>query len=683
VLSLLTGLKDNVVADADAEAKAYKEYYEWCDDAVRQTGFAIKTATSKKESLEALIYKMSATADAADIKVGELAASIADDDKELKSLTAIREKEAADFAAGEKELKDVVDTLGRAINIVEKEMAKNPAALAQLDMSSLDNMVKSLATVVDAAGLPSADKRKLVTLVQQQAAGSDDDADLGAPAAAVYKTHSTGVVDVLEDLKEKAEEQLSTLQKTEGGAKHNYEMAKQALEDQMAADTKAMEAEKETKTSSLETKATAEGDLEVALKDLADSKEVLATCTSNCMTTAADHEATVAARKEELKVLAQAMSVLKSSTSGAVAQTYSLFQVVTKRGGSRMQTHADLANIEVVTLIKHLAKTQHSTALAQLASRIAAVFQYGESAGEDPFAKVKTLINGLITKLESEAGSDASEKEYCDEQTAKTEEKKGDLEFDVKKLSTKIDQATAASAKLKAEVKELQAGLAALSKLQAEMDSIRAEEHGAYTKAKADLEEGLTGVRNAISVLRDYYSGASSASMLQEDSDADAVAAQPAAPETHTKATGAASSILGLLEVVESDFAKNLASEETEEADAEEEYEKTAQDNSVTKTLKDYDVKYKTQEYKALDKRLSELSGDLDSKSTELKAVLDYYEKIKDRCIAKAESYSERAARREAEISGLKQALEVLENEVAFAQRSTRGLRRSLRARRL
>merc|ERR1719463_967864 len=148
--------------------------------------------------------------------------------------------------------------------------------------------------------------------------------------------------------------------------------------------------------------------------------------------------------------------------------------------------------------------------------------------------------------------------------------------------------------------------------------------------------------------------------MLQEFSD------QPAVPEMHSKATGAGSSIIGILEVVESDFAKNLAVEETEEADAEAEYEKTSQANAVSKTLKDQDVKYKTAEYKALDKEITTLTSDRDTKDAELSAVLEYYEKVKDRCIAKAETYEERKERREAEIAGLKQALEVLENESAF-----------------
>merc|ERR1719159_1055302 len=150
--------------------------------------------------------------------------------------------------------------------------------------------------------------------------------------------------------------------------------------------------------------------------------------------------------------------------------------------------------------------------------------------------------------------------------------------------------------------------------------------------------------------------------MLQGKDMYAAMMQQPAMPEQHTKAEGAGGSVISMLEVVESDFAKNLATEETQEADAEAEYEKTTQANAVTKTLKDQDVKYKTAEYKALDKEITTLTSDRDTKDAELSAVMEYYEKVKERCIAKAETYQERKEKREAEIAGLKQALSVLED---------------------
>merc|ERR1719507_892237 len=204
------------------------------------------------------------------------------------------------------------------------------------------------------------------------------------------------------------------------------------------------------------------------------------------------------------------------------------------------------------------------------------------------------------------------------------------------------------------------------------MDSIRAETHDDYEVAKADLELGLSGVRKALTLLREYY-GSAAAAMLQSDSSSASFMQQPASPELHSKAGGAGGSIIDILEVVESDFATNLAKEEAEEADAQSEYEKVSQENAVTKTLKDQDVKYRAQEAKSQDATAAEYSGDRQTASAELSAVLDYYGKIKDRCIAKPETYAERAKRRQAEITGLKEALSILEDETAFIQRKSHG----------
>merc|ERR1719329_1257849 len=554
---------------------------------------------------------------------------------------------------------DDVDTLDRAIAILEKELAKNPGAFAQIDSRNTGALLQALGAVVDAAGLQSSDKNRLVALVQNQ--NSDDDEELGAPAAKVYESKAGGIVDVLADMKDKAEGELSDLRKAESSAKHNFNMLKQSLEDQISADTTDLKQEKSSLAAAEEGKATAEGDLSVTKKELAAAENELATASAECMQVAADHEATVAARAEELAVIAKGKKILEETSSGGVEQTYSFLQV---------SNRAQLKSSEVVAVIKKLAHTQHSAALAQLASRIAAVAKYGSSSGEDPFAKIKGLISDMIAKLEKEAENDATEKAYCDEEMSKTEAKKADLEDIVAKLTAKIERDAATSAKRKSEVKELQARLAALAKEQAEMNQIRAEENSDYVTAKEDLELGLSGVQKALGVLRDYYGGA--AAFVQDE--------QPAKPEKHEKSTGAGQSIIGMLEVVESDFSETLAKVETEEADASAEYDKTTQENKITKTTMSQDAKYKSQEATSLDKEVSELSSDKQTTSTELSAVLEYYGKLKDRCVAKPESYADRKARREAEISGLKEALDVLENETAFVQRKRRGLRGTLAA---
>merc|ERR1719420_1665781 len=312
-------------------------------------------------------------------------------------------------------------------------------------------------------------------------------------------------MDVLEHMLEKAQAELKDLRTAESNVQHNYNLLKQSLTDEITAAKKAMDENKAKKEGCESDLATCTADFDQLVKDIAAAEDELKTAQDTCMQVAADHEASMAGRAEELKALTEAIQILSSTTSGAEAQTYSLLQV---RAGSQLKTRADLANAEVVTLIKRLAQQQHSAALAQLASKITAVMRYGASTGDDVFAKVKALISELIDRLMAEAAAEASEKAYCDSEMAKTEEKKGELEEDIAKLTAKIDKAAATSASLKEEVKELQAELAALAKEQAEMDKLRKEENDEFLAAKADLDAGIAGVRKALEVLRDYYGGA-------------------------------------------------------------------------------------------------------------------------------------------------------------------------------
>merc|ERR1719325_427450 len=108
------------------------EYLNWCQNAVQEAGMAIETATKEKGELEAKITELTAEIDEAGTKTEDLAAAIASNEADLKSATAIREKEYADFVKSEKELMEVISALERAISILEKEAAKNPASFAQM-----------------------------------------------------------------------------------------------------------------------------------------------------------------------------------------------------------------------------------------------------------------------------------------------------------------------------------------------------------------------------------------------------------------------------------------------------------------------------------------------------------------------------------------------------------------------
>jgi len=380
---------------------------------------------------------------------------------------------------------------------------------------------------------------------------------------------------------------------------------------------------------------------------LAEDEKTLATLHSDCMKASEDFEAETKSRAEELKALAMAKKIISDMTSGAADQSYSFLQI----SRSSLSSAADLANFEAVRFVRDLAHKEKAPALAQLANKMAQAMRASNQSADDIFGKVKGLIRDMIEKLLKDGEADATEKAFCDKEMAETETKKADKEATIEKLSTKIDAQNAKSAKLKSEVAELEKELAALAKSQAEMDKLRSEEKAAFDANSAEMEKGIEGVKLALKVLNDYYAKADKA---------------------HGAAEGAGGGIIGLLEVCESDFTKGLAEMTATEQSSVAEYEKLSKENDISKAMKNQDVKYKTKDSKGLDKDTSEAVADRATVQEELDAVLDYYKGIKARCVAKAESYSERKQRREAEIAGLKEALSILDGQAVLLQKKAK-----------
>merc|ERR1711935_815316 len=518
--------------------------------------------------------------------------------------------------------------------------------MGMIQLKNSGNVIQALNVLVRASALNAQDGAKLTALIQSSNRQSDEEGKAGAPEAATYEGHSSGIIETLENLLEEAEGQLSEARKKETSSKNNYEMLKQSLEDDIANANKDMDAAKKSLAASGETAATAQGDLTVTAKALAADISTLEDLHKDCLTKAQDFESETKSRSEELKALAEAKKILKETTGGAEAQTYGLNQ----ESFLQITSKASLAQFEAVRFVRDLARKENSRALTQLSSRLEMTVR---TSTAEPFAKVKGLISDMIESLEGAADADATEKAFCDKELAETRAKKEDKTAEIEKLTTKIDQMSARSAKLKEEVAALQKALADLMSSQAEMDKLRAEEKTAYTKNRAELEQGLDGVKLALKVLSDYY-----------DSDA-----------SHNAAEGAGSSIIGLLEVAESDLEKGLAEVIATEEMAAATYEKETKENEIEKVTKQQDVKYKTKEADELDAAVAEATADKTGVQAELDPVLKYLKTLEDRCIAKAETYEEKKAKREAEIAGLKEALEILEGQSFFLQRKAKRVR--------
>merc|ERR1719238_1611267 len=108
---MMSDLEVKILGEGKETQKTYDEFAEWCEDRSKDLQFEIKKGKADKAELEATIQKESANSDALSAKIEDLSADIAEDEAELKKATGIRHKEAASFAAEDKELKEVIDML--------------------------------------------------------------------------------------------------------------------------------------------------------------------------------------------------------------------------------------------------------------------------------------------------------------------------------------------------------------------------------------------------------------------------------------------------------------------------------------------------------------------------------------------------------------------------------------------
>merc|ERR1719159_1502571 len=314
------------------------------------------------------------------------------------------------------------------------------------------------------------------------------------------------------------------------------------------------------------------------------------------------------------------------------------------------------ARSQVVRILRKLAKTQSSYARAQLAAQ----------ARSDPFGKIRGLIEEMIAKLTKEAAEEADQKSFCDEEISESKGKQADLSGKLDKTKARIAKAEADKAKLQEEIKMLETEIADIDAGQAEATKVRQAEHEEYLKASSDFKDSAAAVAKAIDVLSEYYDSAGFAQVSSKE-----------APEFGGAKSDVGSTIVSVLEVAESDFTSLLAESEADESSAQAAYDKLTEENTVTKSTKQADVKGKTSEGKQLEVALGNYAENKATTTDELDAVLIYLDKLKPQCESKVMSYAERKAKREQEIEGLKEALEILSAEAFLQVKTTlRGARR-------
>jgi len=633
VIQLMEGMSAKGKKEKHDEQVQFAAYKQFCDDTAVEKKRAIAEANEKIDMLKADIEKY--TSDAA-----MLTKEIADHDDDIaawtgdmKAATKVRAMEKADYDATHKDYSESIDALERAIAVLKKQAYTRKQAASFAQVKALNSLEL----------IPKEAKKAINVFLEQDPA---EGLAVSAPEAAGYEFQSQGVIEMLEKLLEKFMGERTVLEKEEMNSQHAFDMLIQDLTAQTDQAKQDREEKAETKAKKLQAKADAEGDLTDTTTTRDADQKYLDDLVATCEQKATDFESRQQLRTEELEAIAKAIEIISSGAVSGNADKYLPTLVQTSLASLRadMQTtHQRRAAV----YLQDMAKQLDSRVLSAVAARVAA----------DPFRKVKKMIKDLITKLMEEANEEAEHKGWCDTELSTNEQTRKEKTAAVETLHAEIDQLEASIAKLTEDITELTKAVAELDAAMAKATEIRQEEKATNTQTISDAGEAQTAVAQALTVLKEFYAKAG---------DATALLQQPAPEIFDSPYKGMQSEnggVVGMLEVIESDFARLEADTKAAEAAAQKEYDTFMTDSKVDKEAKTTDIEHKTAKKQDEEQALTVKKSDLEGTQKELDAALAYFDKLKPSCVDAGVSFEDRVKRREEEIQSLQEALRILNGE--------------------
>jgi cell division septum initiation protein DivIVA len=650
VIQLMQGMLEKGKKEKHEEAVQFAAFKQFCDDTTVEKTNAIKEANDLIAVLKADIQKYAADAERLTLEIKEHEEIIASSEADVKAATKVRETERADYETTHADYSESVDALERAIEVLKKVQGdKKQASFAQIG-KALQKMT-----------LIPPDAKKAIDLFLAQDPPDEEQSLIQAPEANAYESQTGGIVEMLQKLLDKFVDERTALEKEEMNKKAAFDMVKQDLTGTIEQNTAARDEKAEEKAQKLEAKAEAESTLADTIATRDDDAKYLEDLVATCEQKSSDFESRQKLRGEELVAIEKAIEIISSPEVSGAADKHlpgfvqvksGLAQIKTSFAQLRSSSDSDKRSpvqSKVATYLRAQANTLNSRILAALAIRVEA----------DPFKKIKKMIKDLITRLLEEANEEAEQKAWCDAELGKNEVTRKEKTEAVELLTAEIDKLEAEIAKLTEEISDLTKAVAELDAAVAKATKLREEEKAKNAETIEDAKTAQKAVEQALQVLKDFYEKAGDATALLQQ--------QPEAPEIFDKPYkgmgGESGGVLGMLEVILSDFARLEADTKAAEEASQAEYDKFMTDSTVDKEQKTQDIKHKTKKKQDASQALEEKNVDLDGTQKELDAALAYYEKLKPSCVDTGVSYDDRVARRKEEIQSLQEALKILSGE--------------------
>jgi len=666
VITLIEDLKKQVETEGATEATNYDTFACFCKKTSMDKSKAILDGKDKINSLSASIEESTAMKENTEEELGDRKAADFDNAAKLEETINRCAKEKAEYDAKAADLSKAISSLESAIKALEvAKGAPGPTTkLSEPGMAGIQKTVGESLELASALNLLDEAHRGAITAFLQV-----------DPSDPEYKYHSQGIIDTLNKLLEEFRAEKSSVDaewaKTDKNCKDTIAAIKAEMGENGIAMARCMK-----EIADLKIKIASDRqsliDSEALLKD---DELYLNDLTPMCEARAHDWDQRTQLRAGELTALTQALEILKVDVKGrdtdvnkrallsvnsrAVKQTSESTPAAAKQNPlsflQRLSTSTSMESKKqtVVSWLRTEGSRLHSSALVSLASQ----------ASGNPFAKVEKLIQALIERLIAESTNEATKKGFCDTELGKATQDRDFRREEVTHLNVEIAGLESKQKELEAEIELLTSGLKKLRDALAKATEERAKEKADNIQTLKTAKEGLAAVIVAQKILKDFYKQAAKAKVFVQASPVDEDTQGPGFTGAYKGQQEASGGIIGLLEVIQTDFERTIRVTENYEKTAAAEFilfdRESKSDISGKETKKALDE----EDLKTTKSTIAQKMEDMKAAQQLLDTALKTLEDLRPACVDSGMSYAERVAKRDAEITALKKALCILDPE--------------------
>jgi len=693
VIELLDTLVAKVSKEGEKEAQSYNEFACFCKTATKERLEAIGVGGQERTTLTAKIGALTSKRDELDTLIGEIQDNIAQTEDAMQAAKKTRAAERKVYVANEADLSAALSALDEAIKALKT--SKSPS-FAQYQ--AMAKTVRAMAGLADTMGLSGEPVQHAVSLFLQQ-----------SPEVPMedYKFHSHDIIETLEQLRGDFFNKKADVDKEEVSLAAAHDSDMQEKTDHIKAKNLELGSAQKKRSLRIADIATSEGELTLVSATLLEDQEYLERLSKMCADKALTWDSRSRVRLDELNALYAAASIIKSSVYGnttaatirlvqqgariyiadAVAKNENAMEAIeadtersapsflqrrsnkptaslmslmrqwpgaaASRVAGATSTAPDMGRQAIVSLLRSQGARLQSTLLTSLASRVAA----------DPFGKVKKLIQELIERLLQEAGNEANQKGWCDKATSDAQQKRDYAAEEVRDLNGQMAQLEAKLATLTEEIEALTKAIDGLNTLRAEAVRLRAAESAENAQTVSDAKDGQSAVEQAIEVLDRFYKTSAKTSIdlsLAQGPKDDAPDAGFKIGEAYLGAQGDGSGILGMMDVIRSDFVRTISATQKAERQAQQDHLEYMTESGKSLAQKTVDKNERSNWKADAGEKLGAAEESMDAQKVLLEGAVKELIQLKAQCVDTGMSYADRVSQREEEIEALKKALCIL-----------------------